>query len=140
MVWREPAVSTEFSPAVLAGVRQCSLVAAVIAARHKFPYDVLRIKYSASCHPGGRDGAGCPLLVRGDPEDRLPVLPDLLYPVAETGASCGPLFCRFSGSILKLFSKNTGNFQDFPCAWTAFPVQPENGIAGLPNGERIGLI
>jgi hypothetical protein len=79
-------------------------------------------------------------LVRGDLEDRPPVLPDLLYPVAETGAACGPLFCRFSGSILKLFSKNTGNSKDIPEVWTAFPVQPKKGIAGLPNGGRIGLI
>ena len=55
-------------------------------------------------------------------------------------ARTGPLYCRFKWPQFCPVFENTPKMPFLPWAWTSFPVELENGIAGLPIRGRIGLI
>ena len=52
----------------------------------------------------------------------------------------GPLFCRFEWPSFCPVFENIPEMPFVPWAWTSFPVEPENGIAGLAIRGRIGRI
>lgn len=51
-----------------------------------------------------------------------------------------PLFCRSESSSDRVFLKMHSNPLTFRAAWTQFPMEPENEIAGLANGALCGQI
>ena len=55
-------------------------------------------------------------------------------------ARTGPLYCRFKWPYFCPVFENASRMPFFPWAWTRFPVEPENGIAGLPIRACIGRI
>jgi hypothetical protein len=55
-------------------------------------------------------------------------------------ARTGPLYCRFKCPSFCPVLENTPEMPFLPWAWTLFPVEPENRIAGLPIRGRIGRI
>ena len=55
-------------------------------------------------------------------------------------ARTGPLYCRLTWPSFCPVFENTPVMPFLPGAWTSFPMEPENGITGLPIRGRIRRI
>ena len=62
------------------------------------------------------------------------------YSRGHSGAMQSPLFCRSESSSDRVFLKMRSNPMTFRAAWTQFPMERENEMAGLANGALCGQI
>jgi hypothetical protein len=48
------------------------------------------------------------------------------------------LYCRAGSPLNLVFLQKRRYLKTFPWAWTSFPVEPKNGIAGMAKGALYG--